>query len=45
MAQQKNEENWTKKEWDSVIKVCDWIVKEDMKQNSHLYKKKSNNLC
>lgn len=35
----RNPDNWTKEELDRVVKVFEWLIKEDKKQNPHLYKK------
>ena len=35
----RNPDNWTKEELDRVVKVFEWLIKEDRKQNPHLYKK------
>ena len=32
-------ENWTPEERERVVKVFEWLLKEDKKQNPHLYKK------
>ena len=32
-------ENWTLQERERVVKVFEWLLKEDKKQNPHLYKK------
>lgn len=37
----KNPKNWTKEERDTVVKVFDWLLKQDRKQNPDLYKKPS----
>ena len=36
----KNSNNWTKEEWQNVVNVFTWLLKEDKKQNPHLYKNK-----
>lgn len=36
----KNSNNWTKEEWQNVVNVFAWLLKEDKKQNPHLYKNK-----
>ncbi len=35
----KNPKNWTPEERGRVVKVFEWLLKEDKKQNPHLYKK------
>ena len=32
-------ENWNPEESERVVKVFEWLLKEDKKQNPHLYKK------
>lgn len=33
-------EEWTPEERDAVVKVFEWLIEEDKKQNPHLYKKR-----
>jgi large subunit ribosomal protein L25 len=35
----RNPDNWTKEELDRVVKVFEWLIKEDRKQNPHRYEK------
>ncbi|MEN9551950.1 MAG: hypothetical protein RI935_327 [Candidatus Parcubacteria bacterium] len=35
----RNPDNWTKEELDRVVKVFEWLIKEDRKQNPHHYQK------
>lgn len=37
----KNPDNWNKEELDRVVGVFAWLLKEDKKQNPHLYTKKT----
>lgn len=37
----KNPDNWNKEELDRVVGVFAWLLKEDKKQNPHLYTKKA----
>ena len=35
----RNIRDWTPEERERVVKVFEWLLKEDKKQNPHLYKK------
>lgn len=37
----KNPDNWNKEELNRVVGVFAWLLKEDKKQNPHLYTKKA----
>lgn len=36
-------DNWTPEERDRVVRVFEWLLKEDRKQNPNLYIAKNNN--
>ena len=39
IEEKRNPKNWTPEENERVVKVFEWLLKEDKKQNPHLYKK------
>jgi hypothetical protein len=39
MNKDQEKQSTDKEEFQQLVKVCNWIVQEDMKQNPHLYKK------
>lgn len=39
----KNKPEWSKEERDRVVAVFQWLLKEDKKQNPHLYEHKKTN--
>jgi hypothetical protein len=34
----RNPENWTQEDLDRIVRSFVWLIKEDKKQNPHLYK-------
>ena len=41
---ERNPTEWTDEERNRVVAVFDWLLKEDKKQNPHLYSKNNKNI-